>query len=278
MKFHFKNNLLSGLDGRKAFTLIEVTASLIILALISSGVLVVVNRSMVSVSDSIMRMQAFEVARENMERVLCATQVQPIIEYGESDKYPDIKWEITTETFSVPIDSQTWLRAVCSATYTDSEGKEKTLELTHWLTKLTDEQIKRLFSDENEIIETTDQAAIYAGVNADTILQWVNNGMLLTPEGYYIKGQLDLYKKFDGNPSEEQIAWQYQLDEKLINEGLQSDYEKPDSEDMLDADKTKTDDSQQSDNEEIDLEELLNSGKTIEEIIEIFLKMRNSQK
>ena len=221
MKLHFKNNLLSARYGRKAFTLIEVTTSLVILAIISSGVLVVVNRSMVSVSDSTMRMQAFEVARENMERVLCARQVPQIVEYGESEKNPEIKWEIMTETFSVPAGSQTWLRAVCSAIYNDSDGQEQRIELTHWLTDLTDEQVKRLSSDGNEIIATVDQAAIYAGIDADTILQWVDNGMELTPEGYYIKGQLDLYKKSNGYPSEEEIAWQYQIDEKLITEGPQ---------------------------------------------------------
>jgi V8-like Glu-specific endopeptidase len=58
--------------------------------------------------------------------------------------------------------------------------------------------------EEEQIIETIEDAAEYADVDEETIRQWVDNGMLLTKEGYYFKFQLDLYKATDGNPTVEQ--------------------------------------------------------------------------
>ena len=250
MKFRFKSNLVSGFYSRRAFSLIEVTTSLLILAIISSSVLAVINRSMVSVADSTMRMNAFEVARDNMERILSAKEVPEIIDYGESDKYPEIKWQIKTETFSVPIGSKMWLRAVCTAAYTDSDGEEQEIELTHWLTKLTDKQADILSSDENRIIETIKKAAAYVGVDEDTILEWVNNGMLLTGEGYYIKGQLDLYKKSDGNPSKRDRVLQYRKDAELISESWQGEYEQMDLETLPDDIETETEPESESEQEQ----------------------------
>ncbi|MFA5252310.1 MAG: type II secretion system protein, partial [Phycisphaerae bacterium] len=76
-----------------AFSLVEVMTALIILALISSSVLVVINRCMASAADSSLRMQAFEVARDNMETLLSRDEVEETVEYGSSDKYPEIKWQ-----------------------------------------------------------------------------------------------------------------------------------------------------------------------------------------
>ena len=60
---YFSKKILS----KPAFTLVEVMMALSILALISSSVLVVIDRCVVSGADSALRMQAFEVARANME-------------------------------------------------------------------------------------------------------------------------------------------------------------------------------------------------------------------
>ncbi len=46
---------------RRAFSLVEATTSLIILAFISSSVLVVINRCVAATADSVLRMQAFGV-------------------------------------------------------------------------------------------------------------------------------------------------------------------------------------------------------------------------
>ena len=107
---------------KRAFSLVEVLTALAILALISSSVLVVINRGVASAADSALRIQAFEVARENMEKLLASTSLEENVEYGESNKYPEISWTTVVETFYEPITSRMWVRGICSAEYRDTEG------------------------------------------------------------------------------------------------------------------------------------------------------------
>jgi type II secretory pathway pseudopilin PulG len=134
----------------KAFTLAETVAALIILAFVCSSVLVVINRYMSSAVDSVMRMQAFEVARKNMEDLLTSDLVEESVEYGNSEKYPDIQWETVVETFYEPITTKMWIQAICSAEYTDSEGEVRKVELTHWLTDLTKAQEQQILARQEE--------------------------------------------------------------------------------------------------------------------------------
>ena len=94
-------------------------------------------------------MKAFEVARENMETLLSQNTVEQMVEYGTSDKYPEIKWQTTVELFYEPIIEQTqiWVRGICSAEYTDSAGEKRTVELTNWLTCLTREQLIQMIKE-----------------------------------------------------------------------------------------------------------------------------------
>jgi type II secretory pathway pseudopilin PulG len=190
----------------KAFSLAETVAALMILAFISTSVLVVINRYMASAADSILRMQAFEVARKNMEELLTSDSVEESVEYGNSEMYPDIQWETVVETFYVPLDAKMWIQAICSAEYIDSEGQVQTVELTHWLTDVSKAELLKILAQQEEelaaqAIETLEEAAEYAGVDEQTIQQWVENGMLLTEDGQYLMNQLDLYRDTDGNPT-----------------------------------------------------------------------------
>ena len=212
------------LNAKPAFSLIETTTALIILALVSSSVLVVINRCMASTADLTLRMQAFEVARENMEILLSADSVKEMADYGSSDKYPEVQWQTVVETFYEPLASRMWIQAICSAEYTDTAGEVQTVELTHWLTDLTKKQLVEILEEEQkekeqlaeQIIETEQEAVEYADVDEQTIQQWVENGMPKTEDGYYIKNQLDLYKWSDGNPSVEDRSRQAQADAELI--------------------------------------------------------------
>lgn len=226
MKYHSskKIGLLASWAG-KAFTLIEVTAALIILAIISSSVLVVINRCVASAADSALRMQAFEVARENMEKLAASDSVEESVEYGENDKYPEIKWQTIVETFYEPITARMWVRAVCSAEYNDIKGETQTVELTHWLTDVTKEQLVAIMERQEEqqedwpadqIIESIEEAAQYAEVDVQTIQQWMDNGMLTTEDGAFIKSNLDLYKQTDGKPSDEEKNLQIRSVEQLL--------------------------------------------------------------
>ena len=216
------------LHAKPAFSLVEVVTALIILSLICSSVLLVINRCMASAAESVLQMQALEVARENMENILSAGAIEELIEYGSSDKYPDIIWKTTVESFSEPVNSQMWIRAVCSADYTDTAGQTQTIELTHWVTDLTKKQAQRLLIQKEKdklkspIISTEQQAADYAGVDVETIREWVANGLPITELGYS-KGQLDLFKRTSGNPTEDQIMRQTQADKLMQQQQPQKD-------------------------------------------------------
>ncbi len=213
MKCLSKKELFYNGGCLRGFSLVEAVTALIILALFSSSVLVVISRSMASAADSAQRMQAFEVARENMEALLAKNSVEETTEYGNSDRYPEIQWETTVTTFYEPATSRIWAQAVCNAEYIDSEGEKQKVELTHWLTDISKEQLLEMLKNkleqftEEQVIESIEEAAEYAGVDVETIEKWIANGMRLVKDGkfkdFFIKSELDLYKRTGGNPSEE---------------------------------------------------------------------------
>jgi len=196
---------------RRGFNLPEVMGALVILALVSSSVVVVIHRSVCTATDLTLRTRAFEVARNNMEEILTFRSAKETVEYGTSELYPDIAWQTMVEAFNEPLTSQMWVRALCSAEYSDAKGQTQTIELTHWLTKLTDEQVKQIAEQNKQreeelagqIVETIEEAAAYAGVDVETIEQWVENGMLRTDSGGFITYELELYKQAGGAPTAE---------------------------------------------------------------------------
>jgi type II secretory pathway pseudopilin PulG len=196
---------------QRAFTLVESMAAITLLAFIGISVWVILERCTASAADATQRMRAFEIARENMENLLGLDSVQETTEYGTSEIFPDIRWQTTVESFYEPATSQMWVRAVCSAEYTDTTGEPKNVELTNWLTRLSNTQISQL-TEKSEvqkqqiakhIITSEELAAEFAGVTIETIQQWVKNGMPLTDAGEYLKPWLDLYLRTDGKPTEE---------------------------------------------------------------------------
>ena len=233
---------------RKAFSLVEVMMALAILALISSSVLVVIDRCIASAAASMQRMKAFEVARENMELLLASASVKESVEYGISEKYPDIGWQTVVETFYEPITARMWIRGVCSSQYNDPNGQEQTVELTNWLTDLTKEQLLQIMKrDEDELgdleaelIETLEDAAEYAGVDVDTIEQWLQNGLLTTEDGSFIMSNLDLYMNSDGDPSAEEKNQQAKSLADLKNKSKSGDGTSADQQAGLDEIDPKT--------------------------------------
>jgi hypothetical protein len=158
-------------------------------------------------------MQAFEVARENMEILLSRNSVKEKVDYGTSNKYPHINWETSVETFDEPVNSEMWVRAVCSAQYVDSNGDEQKVELTHWLTNISKRQMLDILKQMNkrnkmlkeQLIPNISEAAIYADVTPETIQMWLDNGMPTASNGAFIKDSLDLYIDSGGYPSLENI-------------------------------------------------------------------------
>lgn len=150
---HFKNKRLFRTAYQRAFSLIEVMAALMILAIISSSVVVVVNRNMKSAIDSRVKMEAFELARENMEILLASDSVSEMIESGTSEKNPAIWWQNMVESFYEPHTSRMWIRAVCSSGFTDYDGQQQTVELTHWLTDLSKQQMLGILKENQEQLD-----------------------------------------------------------------------------------------------------------------------------
>lgn len=217
--------------------LAEVVASLVILGLFSSGVMVVMNRCMGWATDSVRRIQAFEVARDNIEKLLSSDSLKESTESGDSEKYPGIAWETTVETFYEPVTSRMWVRAICSANYEDADGEEQTIELRHWLTNLSKEQVLALLErDEKgmeslggQAFETIEEAAAYAGVDVETVEKWISeDGLQVLPDGSIPKPNLDVYADSGGNPTPEQKANQITTPEELAGpEGTTGDPDSP---------------------------------------------------
>lgn len=136
--------------NHKAFSLVEMAAALVILGLVSSGVLVAISRCSTLAANSTLRLHAFEVARENMETLLTGDTVKEMTEYGSSDMYPQIQWKNVVETFYEPLTMRMWIRAVCSAEYMDNDGQTQTVELTHWLTDVTKQQLIQIIEQKQK--------------------------------------------------------------------------------------------------------------------------------
>lgn len=133
---------------RSGFTLVEIAASLAILAGLLASVLVVMNQAVGASMEIIERRRAFETAREKLESLLTASAVSDQMETGYSERYPEIRWERRVEPFYEPISNRMWIRAVSSAFYRDRDDQEQAVELEHWLTGLSAEQVKQILAQQ----------------------------------------------------------------------------------------------------------------------------------
>lgn len=141
-------NRHQGQSRKPGFTLIEVAAALVILSMLISSALVVMSRITSGMIDLQSETQAFSIARQNLEKLLSSATVSDMTEYGVVETNPDMDWEIVVEPFYEPISNRMWIRGISSASYTDSSGERKTIELTCWLTSLTAQQIRQILEQQ----------------------------------------------------------------------------------------------------------------------------------
>jgi prepilin-type N-terminal cleavage/methylation domain-containing protein len=139
------------------FTLIEVAAALVVLSMILASVMMVMSQITSGMIDLQSEIQAFTVARQNMEKLLASVEVSDTSDYGVLETNADIDWQTVVEPFYEPISKRMWIRGICTAGYTDSKGQRKTVELTCWLTGLTAQQIKQILEQQKRIEETMKQ-------------------------------------------------------------------------------------------------------------------------
>ena len=126
-----------------AFTIAEVMASLVVLGMITISSFKVITRCQDSSIDMRMKGLAFQVAGENLDKILSD---QPIIEFessGESELYPEISWEAKVDTKDEPLTRKVWVRAVSKAMYLDSDNEEQQVELVYYITDLSAAQSKK---------------------------------------------------------------------------------------------------------------------------------------
>ncbi|MEN6383720.1 MAG: type II secretion system protein [Phycisphaerales bacterium] len=140
-----KNKQLALISG---FTLIEMSVAIVILGMIIATVFTVMNHAVEIIGDWQTKMQAFEIARDNMEKLLAQKSLSDKFEYGTSETNPDITWETTVESFYEPVSNKMWMRAVCISEYKDSSGEDQKVELTHWLTSLSKKQIMQIMEQQ----------------------------------------------------------------------------------------------------------------------------------
>lgn len=200
----------------RGFSLMETLVAIQILALMCTGIVVVMNRCLETVTNLSREAEAMEEARGQMERVLAQASVHESVESGTSDRFPGIEWQTVVEVFDEPVQGTTWAQAVCSSQYEDANGETQTLRLTCWLTRLTEAQLAQLRQlGGDQVLPDLDAAAQYAEVPPETIEQWVDNGLVLTEEGAFLKANLDLYKRTDGQPTDEEKEQQIRSPEEL---------------------------------------------------------------
>lgn len=179
------NNIMLPTRTRRAFTFIEVVTALMIVSVITFGVLVVINQSVASMIENQARIQAFELAREKMENLLASESVMDTAEFGTHETNEDIQWETTIEAFDEPVKSKMWIRAVCSATYTDKNDEKQTIRLEHWLTGLTtaqENQIRDQRKREQDFLDSQDENPF--GDDPDGLMQYAQS---LAEMGDYAK-------------------------------------------------------------------------------------------
>jgi hypothetical protein len=155
----------------KAFTLVEVAVTIVVVGLIVGSSMTIMDRIIGAMMDMRLRADAFETARQNMELLLSKTSVSDVAEYGVSEVHPDIQWQTVIEPFYEPISNAMWVRAVCSAGYTDSKGQYQELELEHWLTNLQANVVRQILLQQKMETEYLDLMSGTASGQAEAAMQ-----------------------------------------------------------------------------------------------------------
>ncbi|HDS84260.1 MAG TPA: type II secretion system protein [Phycisphaerales bacterium] len=132
----------------KAFTLVEVAVTIVIVVLMTGTAMTILDRIVGALMDMRLQNAAFETARQNMESLLSLNNVKDTVEYGVSEIHPEIQWQVVIEPFHEPINNAMWVRAICSAGYTDSKGDYQEVELEHWLTNLPGAVVRQILQQQ----------------------------------------------------------------------------------------------------------------------------------
>lgn len=175
----------------RAFTLLEVAVALVLISAILASVLVVMQQVQGAMMNMRLKTIAFEIARHNLETLLSQASVTDTADFGFSELYPDIDWQTVVEPFYEPISNRLWIRGICSAGFTDSDGQRQDVELSAWLTGLTAQQAKQVLEQQKRKEEYLSQFA------ESDMGQWQSRQRELTAQYIEDKGlDVDAYYEF----------------------------------------------------------------------------------
>ncbi len=133
--------------SKGGFTLIEALTALVIVGFICGTVLVVINDCVDSISDQSSRLEAIEVARENIEFLISQSMLKESVETGISEVYPGIEWVMSVEVVQFPMTNKLWMKAVSSANFYNSNNELEEIKFERWLAPLTAQQEKLIMND-----------------------------------------------------------------------------------------------------------------------------------
>lgn len=132
-------------------------AAVTILVIITVSILTITDKCVESMIDNELKIQAFKIARQNMESLLSESSVSEMIEFGSLEENPGIEWELKVEASMDTPGNEWWLKAISTASYPSPGGDREYIELTHWLTDLTDAQVKQIEKQRQLELEFMDE-------------------------------------------------------------------------------------------------------------------------
>ena len=135
-------------QSNKAFTLVEVAVTIVIVVLMTGTAMTILDRLVGAMIDMRLQDAAFETAREQMESLLSLSTVKDMVEFGVSEIHPAVHWQVVIEPFHEPVHNAMWVRAISSASYTDSKGVYQEIELEHWLTNLPGTVVRQILQQQ----------------------------------------------------------------------------------------------------------------------------------
>lgn len=156
--------------NRKAYTLVEAMAALLVMGIVVSGVVVTITNCLDSMIDMRLENSAVDLARENMEYILAKNDAFEFYDSGVDEYNPDLDWETGFEVSTYPNTSDMWVRAFSNAGYYCTDGEYKTVEFESWIVRLTDEQQQQYqdqVEEEQQMLEDVADAVSEAQAEKD---------------------------------------------------------------------------------------------------------------
>lgn len=145
--------------------------TIVVIALIAGSAMTILDNLVGAMLDIRLHADAYETVRQNMETLLSLANVQDTVEYGVSEMHPEIQWQTVIEPFFEPITNAMWMRAICSASYTDSKGQYQEIELEHWLTNLPANVVRQIIQQQKAEEEYLDLMSGTSSGQAEAVLQ-----------------------------------------------------------------------------------------------------------